>query len=212
MKEFQDAAAGVAFGDLPIDEDGAVRRMYLQLKSPEFQGLSFPVAMAEYFSDRQLQPGGSSYLLLGEEKIPLVTKEPDSALIDFHTSFPAQIVKVQDLLATGFSPAIFSDKIVLVGQSSTFGKDAYNTPAFRFAIHTQNRALLSGTEIHAAAITTLLSGRTMRILSPTSLWGLNFVLVLWIVTLVMRVRPLLAVAIVLLAILSAGGLALIFFQ
>ena len=212
LPEFQDAAAGIAFGDLPIDEDGAVRRMYLQLRTPDYQALSFPIAIAEYYSDQQLAPGGPGFRILGATRIPLVSSDPDSTLIHFHASRPAQVVTIQDLLNPEFSTALFSGKIVLIGQSSTFGKDIYSTPASRFAPATTGRAMLSGTEIHAAAIATLLSGQTIRILSQGPLWCINFIAVLLLVALVARVRPLLAVALVLAAILVAGGLALLLFE
>ncbi len=212
LPEFQDAAAGVAFGDLPLDEDGAVRRMYLQLRTPGSEAVSFPVAMAEYYSGQQLAPGAGGFHLLGAIKIPLVTRDPDSALIQFHTSRPARIVTVQELLNAEFSTALFTGKIVLIGQSSTFGKDIYSTPASRFAPATTGRAMLSGTEIHAAAIATLVSGETIRILSSRSLWLINFLAAVILVALVSRVRPLLAVAFVLAAILVAGGLALLLLE
>ena len=212
LPEFQDAAAGVAFGDLPLDEDGAVRRMYLQLRTAGYEAVSFPVAMAEYYSGQQLAPGAAGFHLLGAAKIPLVTRDPDSALIDFHASRPAQTVTVQELLNPEFSTALFSGKIVLVGQSSTFGKDIYITPASRFRPVTAGRAMLSGTEIHAAAIATLVSGKTIRMLSSRSLWGINFLAAVVLVALVSRARPPWAVALTLAAVLTAAGLALLLFE
>jgi len=53
---FRGAAAGVAFGDLPRDEDGVIRRMFFAAVSKDYKGLSFPVAVADLYSDRHLKP------------------------------------------------------------------------------------------------------------------------------------------------------------
>src|SRR5262249_1066869 len=66
LPAFQKAAAGVAFGDLPLDEDGAVRRMFLRVTTDTYKSLSLPVAIADLASDQHLRPGGSNYLLFGQ--------------------------------------------------------------------------------------------------------------------------------------------------
>src|SRR6266852_4766347 len=81
---FEKAAAGVAFGDLPTDEDGSVRRMFLKITTTTYKHLSLPVALADYFSDQHLRPGGPGFLLFGSRQIPLATTQPDTAWIHFH--------------------------------------------------------------------------------------------------------------------------------
>ena len=189
LSQFKDAAAGAAFGDLPKDEDGFVRRMYLEVLRPDYQGLSFPVALADYYSDKHLQPGGPDFVVFGNTKVPLVYMNPDSALVNFSPSFPARTVSVQRLLANSFDPAVFRGKIVLVGQSSTFGKDLYDTPAFRFRPPVQDRTLLSGAEVHAAAVATLLTGKAFGVLSSRWFWTLSFLLIWLLIALVATTRP-----------------------
>ncbi len=189
LPEFQKAAAGVGFGDLPRDEDGIVRRMFLQLSKPRYQRLSFPLAVADYYSDQHLRPGGPGFHLFGSTKVPLIYTNPDSTLINFHQSFPGRVVPVMRLLASGFDPSVFKGKIVLVGQSSEVGKDLFSTPVFRFRPPSEDRSLLSGTEIHAAAITTLLSGKTVRKLSTPRLWSINFLLLWLLLWLLIKLRP-----------------------
>jgi adenylate cyclase len=149
---FRNAAAGVAFGDVPIDEDGAVRRMFLRVTSSDYQALSLPVALADFASGQHLRPGGDGFLLFGPAKLPLASTHPDTAWIHFRRPAPTRVISVDTLLSSGFDPSIFAGKIVLVGQSSEMGKDLFRTPA-----KIPGRDLLSGAEIHAAAVASLLS-------------------------------------------------------
>jgi adenylate cyclase len=148
---FEKAAAGVAFGDLPIDEDGEVRHMFLRVTTPNYKALSLPVALADFSSGQHLRPGGDGFLLFGSTKLPLADTHPDTAWIHFHRSAPTRVVSVDALLSNGFDPSIFAGKIVLIGQSSEFANDLFKTPAM-------GGNLLSGAEIHGAAVATLLSG------------------------------------------------------
>ena len=205
LPEFESAAAGVGFGDLPQDDDGTVRRMYLLLREPGYERLAFPVAVASYATEQSLRPGRSGFLRFGTADIPLATEHPYSALIDFHNSLPAAVVPVSRLLASGFDANIFRGKIVVIGQSSEMGKDLFSTPAFRFRASHPGRSLLSGAEIHAAAIASLLDGRFPRRTAVPLRWTLNFLLAAMLILLVMRVRWWLGVAAFLAA--TAGVLA-----
>lgn len=202
---FREAAAGVAFGDLPRDEDGVIRRMFFDAVSKDYGGLSFPVAIADLYSDRQLQPGGKSFLLFGEKRIFLASRNPDSAWIGFRTSLPARRVSVKDLLEGNFDVKQFAGKMVLVGQSSSFGKDVYDTPVSHFMRLSPELPLLSGTEIHAAAIETVLEGRSVRRVAWEGLWAVNFLLGLVAIVLVMRLRPVFGVG------LLFGGILAVYF-
>jgi adenylate cyclase len=163
LQIFEKAAAGVAFGDLPIDKDGAVRRMFVKVTTSDYKALSLPVALASYFYDRHLRPGGPDFLLFGSMKLPLATTRPDTAWIHFHPSAPTGVVPVQMLLSNDFDTSVFAGKIVLVGQSSEKGKDLFATPVTRAgATVAADRSLLSGTEIHGAAVESLLAGNVLR--------------------------------------------------
>jgi adenylate cyclase len=187
---FRDAAAGVAFGDLPRDDDGVIRRMFFDAVSSDYKGLSFPVAIADLYSNRHLRPGTKSFVMFGDRKVFLSGTNPDSAWIRFHPSLPARQVSVINLLDRNFGVSQFAGKMVLVGQSSSFGKDVYDTPASHFRQLSDDRPLLSGTEIHAAAIETVLEGESVRMLGSWPLWFLNFLLALSGIFLIINVRPL----------------------
>ncbi len=191
---FKNAAAGVAFGDLPTDDDGSVRRMFLKITSSKYRGLSLPVALADYFSDQHLRPGGPGYLLFGSRQIPLATTEPDTAWIHFHPSAPTTVIPVKMLLSDDFDPGIFQGKIVLVGQSSEMGKDLFASPFSRSNATVAGRTMLSGTEIHAAATETLLSGDALRAVHPIPRIALGLVLAFVVVVLAFRNRWYVAVA------------------
>jgi adenylate cyclase len=162
---FQRAAAGVAFGDLPVDEDGAVRRMFLRVTTNSYKALSLPVALADFSSGRHLRPGGAGFLLFGGAKLPLASTDPDTAWINVRRSAPTRIISVDALLAKNFDTSIFAGKIVLVGQSSEMGKDLFDTPVTRAGVTIGSRDLLSGAEIHGAAVASLLSGRFFSTMS-----------------------------------------------
>jgi adenylate cyclase len=185
---FQQAAAGVAFADLPTDADGAVRRMFLRVTTTDYKALSLPVAVADLFSGQHLRPGGADFLLFGSRRLPLATTHPDTALIHFHPSSPTPVIPVEALLSNDFNASIFQGKIVLVGQSSEMGKDLFTTPVTRADVTIAGRNLLSGTEIHGAAIESLLAGNLLRTMAPFPRLLAGLALALTIILLSFRYR------------------------
>jgi adenylate cyclase len=188
LQPFQQAAAGVAFGDLPVDEDGAVRRMFLRVTTITYKALSLPVALADFSSDKHLRPGGDGFLLFGGAKLPLASTDPDTAWVNFRLPVSTHIVSVDNLLAKNFDPSIFAGKVVLVGQSSEMGKDLFDTPATRAGVTIGSRDLLSGAEIHGAAVASLLSGRFFSTVSVLPRLTAGFLLALVVVTFGYRYR------------------------
>jgi adenylate cyclase len=190
---FAQAAAGVAFGDLPIDQDGEVRRMFLRVTTPTYKALSLPVALADLSSGQHLRPGGDGFLKFGSAKLPLAGTrlDPDTAWIHFHPSLPTRLVTVDTLLSPGFDPSIFAGKVVLVGQSSEMGRDLFMTPVSR-------TKLLSGAEIHGAAVATLLSGHFVATMPQPPRIAAGFVLAFVVVVLGFRNRWYVALTVALL--------------
>jgi adenylate cyclase len=196
---FQQAAAGVAFGDLPVDEDGSVRRMFLRVTTDNYKALSLPVALADLFSGKHLRPGAHGFLLFGSDRLPLASAHPDTAWIHFHPSPPARIITVEQLLSKGFDASIFAGKIVLVGQSSEKGKDLFPSPVSRAGVKLpDNRDLLSGAEIHGAAVATLLEGNALSTMHSYQRMCIAFLLGLVILFLGFRNRWYVAVIVCLL--------------
>ena len=188
---FVDAAAGVALGDVPTDADGAARSMVLVINTPKFHRLSFPVAVASYYSDLKLHPDKQGNIFFGNAKIPPANTAA-TAWIHFHPSAPVRAISVKTVLADGFDPVIFRGKIVMIGQTSELGKDLFETPVTHAGVQileqgsTAPRNKLSGTEVHAAAVATLLNSAFIHRLSPVRLWSAGAALAFFVIALAFR--------------------------
>jgi len=197
--DLRDQALQVAFGDVPIDSDGKIRRMFLSTREQKMEP-SFAAAIASYYTGQTLRNCGQHAVCLGKNQIPLGGPRSDTFLIGFWGSTPAREIPAAQLLSRNFDASVFRDKIVLVGQSNSQSGDLYATPEFRFRAPESGRALMSGVEIQAAAIETLLSGPTMRVLDQGPQWALNFALIWLVVALMLTVRPAYSIPAVLIAV------------
>jgi adenylate cyclase len=186
LPEFRQHALDVAFGNMRLDGDGFVRRMYLGVRTPGYTAISFPVALATNFLQKPLEPAGPAVFRLGDSLIPLDDSGFPVSLIGYWSPHPAQVVPAQRALGSDFEPASLKGKIVIVGQSSSKGQDHFNTPVFRAE---GGEKLVSGPEIHAAAVATLLTGQTVGALSARSLATLSLLLSWAVVLVVIRSRP-----------------------
>jgi adenylate cyclase len=189
LPEFADAAQDVAFADVPLDADGSVRRMSLAILTTDYQGVSFPLKIAKTFSGRPLSQAKKGHILFGAKEIPLATTNPATAWIHFHPSAPVRAISVQRVLSQEFDPAIFQGKIVMIGQTSELGKDLFDTPVTRADVQiseegsSKPRGELSGTEVHAAAVDTLLQGDFLERLSPPAQWSAGLALAFLVIAL-----------------------------
>jgi adenylate cyclase len=205
--ELRDHALQVAFGDVPVDSDGKIRRMFLGRQSQKPAEASFAASIASFYSGESFRNCGPHVLCLGKNHVPLSGPRSDTFLIGFWGATPANEISAAHLLKSGFDPSVFRGKIVLIGQSNSQSGDLYATPEFRFRSPGSGRALMSGVEIQAAAIETLLNGPTVRVLDRSPQWALNFLLI-WLVTaLMITVRPAYSAAVVLAGILGGYLLA-----
>jgi adenylate cyclase len=86
------------------------------------------------------------------------------------------LVTVNKLLSSTFDPSFFAGKIVVIGQSSEMGRDIFATPLTRAGYQVAGRSLLSGAEIHAAAVATLLGNNFLSTLGllPRAIIGFGF--------------------------------------
>jgi serine phosphatase RsbU (regulator of sigma subunit)/CHASE2 domain-containing sensor protein len=169
----------MGFVNLVEDADGFIRRMFVFIKTPSVSGLSFPVEIASQFLGQPLTRAGAGVYRLGDLTIHLDGTGRETALLGAWNRQPAKlVVSAARLLSNDFDASVFRGKIVLVGESSTDGKDLYATPLFRFRRPDTGRAQLSGVEIHAVALNSLLSGRMIRVMGPAGLWLLCFLFVL----------------------------------
>lgn len=191
LAEFREHALEVAFVNLWVDSDGFIRRMFLGMRTPEYSGTSFPLALASNYLGQPLQAGPPGTYRLGRTEVRLDGTGLNTALIGTWNPQPAaEVVAVQRLLAGGFDPLVFKGKIVLIGQSSAAAKDSYATPVFRFRSAGRGGAFLPGAEIHAAAVATLLGGKTVRVLGPLGLWTTNLAVIGLVIALILGLKPL----------------------
>ena len=212
LVQFHEQALDVAFVNTPMDSDGFVRRQFLWARTSDYEGFSFPVVLASNYLQIPPKPGRPGFFRLGDKEIPLDGESPNAFLIGSWGSAPVRSVSVERLLSPEFDPQLFNGKIVLVGQSSTAAKDLYPTPVFRFRQPVAGRAMLSGTEIHAAAITSLLSGKAISLPSDTTLWTMNFLLVLLAISLLVTTRPLYSILAVFVGMIGVYAVAQLLFS
>ena len=185
---FRDAAYASAFTNLPGDRDGFVRRMYLGVASPDYEGNSFALELAETHLGKEIDDRNSEGWQFAGHRIPLDGIEPNSFLIGVWPRQSVRTVSVLDLLSSEFDLRSLGGKAVIVGQSSSGGKDLYHTPLFRFA--SNKGRMVSGAEIHALAFDTLMTGRTIRPASMTLFFAVS-VIATWLAVLcIMRWPPL----------------------
>jgi adenylate cyclase len=195
LPEFKEHALDVGFVNLLLDADGFVRRMYLAVRTPEYQGLSFAVALVTNYLQKPLEPGRQGGFRIGSTEIPPDGSGMPSCLVSYWTPRPAEVVSASRVLEAGFDPSIFRGRIVIVGQSSSKAQDRFATPLFRLR-GPEGRRLVPGPEIHAAAVGTLLTGAIVKPLDARALWAANLAVACLIVTLAIRVRPLAAALVV----------------
>jgi adenylate cyclase len=205
--ELRDHALEVAFGDVPVDTDGKIRRMFLGHKKQGAMEASFSAAVASYYTGESFHTCGPQMLCLGKNQIPLDGPRRDTFLIGYWAASPSNEISAISVLRPGFDPSIFKGKIVLVGQSNSKSGDLYTTPEFRFHDLGKGRAMLSGVEIQAAAIETLLGGPTIRLLGRVPQWSFNFLLIWLVVALLITVRPAFGIPAVLIGVFGAYLLA-----
>ena len=189
LPEFRQNALDVGFVNLLLDGDGFVRRMYLGLRTAEYQGVSFPVALVTNYVQKPLEPGRRGGFRIGSTEIPLDDSGQAACLIGYWTPRPAEVVSAGRVLEAGFDPARFRGRIVIVGQSSSKAQDRFATPLYRMPGPEGTHRLVPGPEIHAAAVATLLSGRIVRPLDARVLWAVNLLLAWAVIALAIRSRP-----------------------
>jgi len=189
LPEFKEQALDTGFANLLLDGDGFVRRMSLGLRTPEYQGVSFPVSLVTNYLQKPLEPGRQGGFRIGTTEIPLDGSGAPACLIGYWTPRPARVVSAARVREPGFDPTVFRGRIVIVGQSSSKAQDRFATPLFRLRGPDGARRLVPGPEIHAAAVSTLLTGRIVRPLSARALWAANLLLAWLVIALAIRMRP-----------------------
>jgi putative nucleotidyltransferase with HDIG domain len=155
------AASGIGSILFPVDEDGAMRRAYVEDEIHGEPALSLTMELTRQFlnlSREEMKWEGAHQFRLGKQKIH--TRTDRTFYINYvgrAQSFPTY--SFADILQKRIKPEVFIDKIVLIGASAMELKDIWKSP---FA------GLTPGVEIQANTLHTLLSGKTITRIPP---WG-----------------------------------------
>jgi adenylate cyclase len=175
-REGTPGALGYAFVNMPVDRDGFIRRFLLFSYGPS-PSLSFPVMAAQQFAGEAIQPDGSSGIRFRGRRIAYENPRNKAVLVGRWNPEPARSVSALSLLHNQADvQQLFHEKLVLIGQGSDAARDRHLTPLFRPARGNASRLRMPGTQIHATAIETLLSGQAIKIVPNTILWVLNLLL------------------------------------
>lgn len=168
----QPGALGFAFINLPFDSDGYIRdaNLFAGTKPPSE---SFALMLAQQFTGTAIEPVDAGHVHFRGKVFPLTDAAGKTYLIGSWSREPARQVSALDLLDGHVPPELLRDKLVLVGQSNDAARDTHYTPLLRYAGADGARLKLPGTQIHAAAIRTLLEGTAVRVTPATALWAVT---------------------------------------
>jgi adenylate cyclase len=206
----QKGALGYAAVNLPIDSDGFVRSFFL-FAGRARNGVSFPVMLAQLARGEAIKSLNEKAVSFLGRSISTFSDPGRRVLIGTwcaqcikHVSADVLLQRPRERLSE------LTDKIVIIGQSNDAARDLLLTPLFRPQPKNGPRARLSGADLHAVAIMTLLEGKSIRPVSPATLWSLSFVLAAFSVWMqlrhALRLAALLVVALALFIYAASQGL------
>jgi adenylate cyclase len=209
-KEMPAGAFAYAAVNLPVDNDGFIRSFFL-FNGEASKGVSFPVMIAQLAKEEAVRPASSGTVRFLGHTIPTAPEASRRVLIGEWCIECIKHISAISLLGDQAGKRNdLAGKIVLVGQSNDAARDLMLTPVFRPNRDHGPRTRLSGVELHAAAIETLLSGRGVKALSPWTIWPIVFcllVLSVWLqLRYSLRASTLAVCSLILLAYLTAQGL------
>jgi len=185
---FRQHALSTGFANLPVDSDGFLRRAFLGIRTAQQRSESLAVAVAVNYLGQPLQRGGAGTYHLGTAEIHASPAAANTFLIGAWSREPVRTIPVIQFFRSGVDPGVAKGMIILVGQSSSKGKDRFATPQFRFHGSDVIPRMLSGTEVHAAAIASLLHGRTVQTVPRAQLWTMNYLVAALVALIVVRGR------------------------
>ena len=148
------------------DVDNIIRRQAMHFNNPEAENPNegqlpaFPIKVVEKFLDGSFEGNGKQYQI-GNHAI-----KDEKGYIRINFAGPPNTVKMysfSDVLEQAgnnndqYFTDNFKDKIVLIGRTNTAGKDLFDVP-----YNVTTGKLMSGIEIHANTINTILQGRYFK--------------------------------------------------
>jgi len=208
LSVFEEGALAAGHANLLPDVDGVVRKSPLVIYSHEQSEPSLSLAaVATYLRRPQIieAPPENGRLPFAGRSIPLddvngMIINYTGAITDNGQISSFETVSFLDALRGEVAPAVFYDKIVIIGATASALGDTFWTPTGR---------MMNGVEIHASAIDTILSGDFLRPASSAITIALIMTLAALCSMVVLRFRVLWAT---LLAFLLFGAYVLIAFS
>jgi class 3 adenylate cyclase len=194
--EGKPGALGYASVNMPIDTDGYVRDAELMTLNGDHKAESFPVFLAEQYLGQvdpackncTLQPLDKKNAQFRGYRVPLRDIDAKTFRIGDWSLHPAVHISAWDVLQGATAPDQLHNKLVLIGQGSDAARDRDFSPLYRVSQDNGKRQQIAGTELHAAAIETLLNGHAIGEVPVWICWCVNFILLTgatWVFT---RVR------------------------
>ena len=192
------AAAGLGHANLDPDGDGAVRRVQVSITSGDQEVPALALAAAARYLRRPAAlegPPRDGYLLFAGRAIPIADRHR-GMLVNYlgppyqpGRQSPFPIVSFVDVLRGQADLKAFRDRVVLVGLVTTGFADDYWTPP-------SIGRKMSGVEIHASAVETILRPAFLRPVSATTtgLMAVLFAVVAGLGAYRLRVVPSVALA------------------
>lgn len=200
LEQFEESALALGHANMAPDEDGVVRRLALLLPDNEHPEPALALtAIAKYLRRTEIIESlpEDNYLSFAGRAIPL--DDASNMLINYRvnpaTPLSFEAVSYADVLRNAISPETFRDKLVLIGVTATGFGDILWTPMGR---------AMSGVELHAQAMHTILTGNFLKP-APAKVTFLSIIFLALLCGLaVLRLRTPLAI-------LSATFLGIIYF-
>ena len=148
--------------NLPMDNDGRVRRGVLSLTLPDGKvGLSFGLQLAlHYLYDEKIVPFEQALnppkLQTNDGGYNRIDADAHQFIINYRRSLQGfQTVRMADVLEGKIAPDLLRDRIVMIGVTAVSLKDWFFTPLDGGL--GSNRILTSGVEVHAQIVSHILS-------------------------------------------------------
>ncbi|MFC1909638.1 CHASE2 domain-containing protein, partial [Chloroflexota bacterium] len=158
LKTFEEGAIATGHANMLPDEDGVVRRLPLVIPNNEYNEPALALAtVAKYLRRAEVieSPVKDATLPFVGRSISL--DSTNSMLINYTGDSAAPLsfktVSYVDVLNGYIHPAVFQDKIIVIGATAAGLGDTFWTPLGR---------ILNGVELHASAIHTILTGNFLK--------------------------------------------------
>jgi len=189
LDAFQEVMIGDGFVDVPLDQDGVLRRIRFVNAKPQQEGglallPSFALELARVYLNLEFafDFSGTDYFLLGTKDRHIRLPYPE-LLVNYVGGYSAfDVISFVDAVNNSFDPALVQGRLVLVGSTLSSEKDFFTTPLSRFRVETATLSGLfasmdtgiqgpdePGVTCHAHAVENILSQNFLHHLSGTSL-------------------------------------------